>query len=84
MGKQDLELWLEIVMVRFSSQHRESSLDALELRKLAKAQAGVEGIGLAAQWCRKPILIKLDCARIVQAIQSKSMDKSEIGFAITK
>ncbi|OEL23485.1 hypothetical protein BAE44_0015498 [Dichanthelium oligosanthes] len=50
----------------------------------AEAIACVEGIRLATQWCRQPVIIESDCARVVAALQSKSMDKSTLSFVVTE
>ncbi|RLM86965.1 hypothetical protein C2845_PM04G03400 [Panicum miliaceum] len=38
----------------------------------------------STQWYQGPIILESDCARIVQAFSSKSLDKSEIGFIIAE
>lgn len=50
----------------------------------AEASAFLEGIRLATQWCREPVFIESDCARVVNAFQNKKMDKSEIGFIVAE
>ena len=50
----------------------------------AEALACVEGIRLASQWCQGLIILESDCDRVVQALTSKSLDRSEIGFVIAE
>ena len=50
----------------------------------AEAHACVEGIQLASQWCHGPIILESDCARVVQALSSKSVDRSEISFIVAE
>jgi len=50
----------------------------------AEAHACVEGIRLASQWCHGPIILESDCARVVQALSSKSVDRSEISFIVAE
>jgi ribonuclease HI len=47
----------------------------------AEARACLEGIKLAVQWIRGPVLLETDCARVHVAMSSEE-DRSEISFII--
>lgn len=45
-----------------------------------EAQACLESINLAAEWVRKKALVEMDCANVVQVLNSKAPNKSPMLF----
>ncbi|KAK3129766.1 hypothetical protein QOZ80_6BG0484370 [Eleusine coracana subsp. coracana] len=48
----------------------------------AEALAAMEGIRLTIEWAHAPIVLESYCARLVQALQGRQIDRSEIGNTI--
>ena len=47
----------------------------------AEAWACLEGLRLAAQWIKQPVIVESDCARMVHAMKEKE-DRSAVSFIL--
>jgi hypothetical protein len=55
-----------------------ASLDEAE----AETQACAEGLRLASQWCRGPVIVESYSARIVTAMANSGPDRSELRYVV--
>ena len=60
-----------------------SALSRCQGAEEAEAQAGLEGLRLAAQWAQGPVILETDCARIAHAMEAKE-DRSILSFILSE
>lgn len=53
-------------------------------QKKAEIDACVEGLRLATEWVRKPIMLESDCADLVATLKATEGDRSLLSFKINE